>query len=134
MIVTSRKQSSNCPLVGIYFYVDNEVIIDSVPVKSGEQNGDIAIEHGEHYSFWETLVPSTLPERQLKARSYDAYPRGRVVYFLKTDKFRLYHDKCIRQNAEIDMIVGKFGLRNTEFDLAHDEHYQCSRCNPFFLD
>jgi len=82
------------PKVGIFFFVDGEIIMDTVPVENGEPYGD-AIQHGGHYEFWEKLVPKTLAERRFKARAYDAYPRGRVVFFPNRKKYVLYGDRCI---------------------------------------
>jgi hypothetical protein len=38
------------PKVGIFFFVDGEIIMDAVPVEKGEQRGD-EIQRGNHYEF-----------------------------------------------------------------------------------
>lgn len=118
------------PSVGIFFVVGDSILLDKTPVKKGEPYGD-AIQYGGHYDFWETLQPATSTDRQFKARAYDAYPRGRVVYLKRRKTFVLYADKCIRP-AMLKTIARQFGLSNPE--IEHDEHYQCARCNPDFID
>jgi hypothetical protein len=125
------------PMVGIFFFVDDEIIIDSVPVEDGEPYGE-AIQYGGHYEFWEMLAPRTLSERRFKARAYDAYPRGRVVFFPDRKKYVLYGDRCISTD-DYGIIAEKFGLdlvltEGYEINIEHDLHYKCSRCNDSFLD
>ena len=86
------------PQVGIFFYVECEIITDAVPVESGEPYGE-AVQHGGHYDHWDSLVPKNTAERKLKARAYDAYPRGRVIHFPKPKIYRLYADRCLKAAA-----------------------------------
>jgi hypothetical protein len=120
------------PKVGIFFFIDNSILVDAVPVEKGEQYGN-AIQHGSHFEFWESLVPKTLTERQFKARAYDAYPRGRVVYFPNEKKCCIYADTCLERKNIV--LVGKqFELIDEDIELQTDEHYKCAGCNPYFLD
>jgi hypothetical protein len=116
--------------VGIFFFVGNEIFIDVVPVENGEPYGD-AIQHGEHYNFWDSLIPRNDVERIFKGRAYDAYPRGRVVFFSNTGKFCVYVDKCLKKKQIKDIFL-EFGLETA--DVRFDAHYKCARCNPHFLD
>lgn len=120
------------PKVGIFFYVDGEIIIDAVPFESGEPYGE-AVQHGGHYDYWDALIPKTLVERKFKARAYDAYPRGRVVYYPKRKIFRLYSDRCLKAD-DLNAVKEKFGLETVKVEFETDEHYQCAKCNPNFLD
>lgn len=115
------------PKVGIFFFVSGKIIIDAVPVEQGESYGD-AIQHGGHYEFWEKLVPKNIAERNLKAWSYDAYPRGRVVCFPKRKIFRIYHDACLKPEKQIQKVVVKFELEGIKTELMKDAHYKCDRC------
>jgi len=119
--------------VGIFFFIDGEILLDAVPVENGEPYGN-AIQHGGHYEFWETLVPKTLTERKFKARAYDAYPRGRVVYFPEKNKYCIYHDRCLKLNTDVTTVIEKFGLEGADIELEKDEHYKCAGCNPYFMD
>jgi len=120
------------PKVGIFFFVDDEILMDTVPVEDGEPYGD-AIQHGGHYEFWERLVPKTLVESRFKARAYDAYPRGRVIFFPKMKKFVLYGDRCISTD-EYGLVAEKFDLdlvltEGIEIGIEHDFDYKCIQCN-----
>lgn len=136
-VYSEKEIEVNEPKVGIFFYVDDEIIMDAVAIEHGEPYG-AAIQHGGHYEFWERLVPKTLPERKFKSRSYDAYPRGRMVFFPKEKKFVLYGDRCISTD-EYSLIAEKFGLdgildEGFTIGIEHDHHYKCARCNKTFLD
>jgi hypothetical protein len=118
------------PNVGIFFVVDNQLLMDAVPVENGEPYGD-SMGHGGHYDFWETMSPRTSIEKNFKARAYDAYPRGRVVYFTRKKRFVIYADKCLHRGG-LKLIAERFGISEPVF--ARDEHYQCAACNQFFMD
>ena len=118
------------PKVGIFFVIENQLVIDAVPVDQGEPYGE-TIGHGSHYEFWDSLVPRTALEHRFKVRAYDASPRGRVVYVTRKQRYVLYADPCLTQ-ATLQALAVHFGLAEPVF--ARDEHYQCATCNPFFLD
>ena len=118
--------------IGIYFKVENDILVETVSVEAGEPYGE-AIQYGGHYEFWEKLRPRDLPERQFKAHAYDYYPRGRVVYFPKCNKYRLYSDRCLSAE-DISMVVRMFELEGQPLEVAGDEHYRCARCNPHYMD
>ena len=118
--------------VGIYWFIDNEVIKDAVPYKEGEPYGE-AIQHGSHYEFWEALQPTTEIERKLKSRAYDAYPRGRVVFFPARKVFCIYLDRCLDSNDSV-RIDEAFEIEDFDIEYGYDEHYRCAGCNPHFID
>lgn len=121
------------PKVGIFFFVGDQILIDAVPVEQGERYGD-AVQHGGHYEFWERLVPNGIAERSFKSRPYDAYPRGRVVYFPKRKKFCLYHDVCLRPEREIREVIEAFEIFDVKMELLRDGHYKCGECTRYFLE
>jgi len=118
--------------VGIYWFIDNEVIKDAVPYKEGEPY-DEAIQHGSHYEFWEALQPTTEIERKLKSRAYDAYPRGRVVFFPARKVFCIYLDRCLDSDDSV-RVDEAFEIEDFDIEHGDDEHYRCAGCNPFFVD
>ena len=118
--------------VGIYWFIDNEVIKDVVPYKEGEPHGEM-IQHGSHYEFWEALQPTTEIERKLKSRAYDAYPRGRVVFFPARKVFCIYLDRCLDSDDSV-RVDEAFEIEDFDIEHGDDEHYRCAGCNPFFVD
>jgi hypothetical protein len=121
------------PSVGIFFFVDSVIVLDQVPVERGEPYGN-AVQYGGHYEFWERLRPKTRMERKFKTRAYDAFPRGRVVYFPSKNKYVIYYDECLGLSVELKAVTQKFELEGRDITFAKDEHYKCSKCNPYFLD
>lgn len=116
--------------VGIFYIVQDHLLMDAAPLEQGEQYGD-AVNFSGHFDYWGALSPSSALEQLLKNHAYDYFPRGRVVYFRRTDCFKLYADRCITK-AEIEKIAIAFQLPT--YQLAKDEHYQCAICNPVYLD
>jgi len=120
------------PHVGIYFFVDGELVVNAVPIEQGESYVD-TIQYGGHYEFWEKLQPRTSAERKMKDCAYDAYPRGRVVYFSGNRTYCIYVDECLKKD-DIISIRDAFGLRWTKAEVDYDENYQCAKCNPWLVD
>ena len=116
--------------IGIFFIVQGHLLVDATPIERGELYGD-AINFSGHFDYWEELNPVSTTEEIFKSYAYDHFPRGRVVYFVKTDSFKLYADCCI-SNVEIEKVSATFQLPT--YKLARDEHYQCAMCNPDYLD
>ena len=116
--------------VGIFFVVQGHLLIDAAPVGQGELYGD-AINFSCHFDYWDELTSTRAFEQSFKNHAYDHFPRGRVVYFNKTDNLKLYADRCITK-VKIEKIAAEFHL--PAYQLARDEHYQCGVCNPDYLD
>ena len=124
------------PKVGIFWIIDTErgedIIHDAVLVSQGEKYGD-AIQYSGHYEFWESLTPRSLSEIMFKSSTYDAFSRGRIVFFPAKKQFIIYADRCISAE-ELSQIMDKFEIDDFDFTVKEDEHYRCSECNPHFVD
>jgi hypothetical protein len=118
------------PAVGIFFLVHGKVVFDATPLEQAELYGD-SLGFSGHYDYWEALMPQSPAEQLFKSRDYDYFPRGRVVYFMKSKRFRLYADPCLKK-ADLETIAATFHL--PDYQLARDEHYQCAHCNPGYVD
>ena len=118
--------------VGIYWFINNDVIKDGVPYKEGESHGEM-IRHGNHYDLWQALQPTTQSERKLKSRAYDAYPRGRIVFFPSRKVFRVYLDSCLDFD-DFPKVLESFEIEDFDIEFGDDEQYRCAQCNPFFVD
>jgi hypothetical protein len=76
-----RSRLASMPEVGIFWFVDNKLVADSIPWRQADVNGG---------SFWTTLQ-RLLP--QWKSKEYTDFPRGRVLFdsmdevFLAATKF-----------------------------------------------
>jgi hypothetical protein len=124
------------PKVGIFWIIETErtedIICDAMPVLQGEKYGD-AIQHSGHYEFWENLKPKSPSEVLFKSRPYDAYPRGRVVFFPLENRYILYADRCISAN-DLGRVLDTFEIDESDFEIKDDEHYRCAQCNLRFVD
>jgi hypothetical protein len=122
------------PKVGIFWIIETEhtedIIYDAVLVSQGEKYGD-AIQHAGHYEFWENLKSKSPAEVLFNGRSYDAYPRGRIVFFPAKKRFILYADRCISTD-DLGRVLNTFEIDESDFAIKDDEHYRCAQCNPFF--
>jgi hypothetical protein len=118
--------------VGIFWLVDKEILTDAVCLSRAEPYGE-ALQYGGHYEFWDSLKPKTATQQRFKARAYDAYPRGRVVYFPKKKAFVIYADTCLIRE-DINAVARHFKIENLQFKIQTDEHYQCAGCNPYYAD
>ncbi len=118
--------------VGIFWFIDDHVIKDAVPYEAGEPYGE-AIQHGGHYEFWDALQPATELEQKLKSRAYDAYPRGRIVFFPERRVFRVYPDRCLNTD-EIGLVLEAFDVEDFDIEVVDDEHYRCAQCNPDYME
>jgi hypothetical protein len=118
--------------VGIYWFINNEVIKEAVSYKKGEPYGE-AIQHGNHYEFWQALQPTTESERKLKFHAYDAYPRGRIVFFPSRKNFRVCLDSCV-DSDNLAEVLDSFEIEDFDIEIGDDEHYYCAGCNSHFMD
>jgi hypothetical protein len=116
--------------VGIFFVVNDDLVFDMAPLEQGELYGD-TIGISGHYDYWEALTPQNPTEQLFKNHAYDYFPRGRVVYFMKSSSFRLYADRCMKK-TDIEKVAAAFQL--PAYQLARDEHYQCARCNLEYIE
>jgi len=79
------------------------------------------------------LQPTTEIERKLKSCAYDAYPRGRIVFFPARKVFRIYTDRCLTVD-DLNKALESFEIVNVRFEIELDGHYICAGCNPYFAD
>ena len=123
-----RKVSGTAaePQVGIFWRVDEKLVVDSTLVSKDEDYGAFKVHPGDHCSVWEKLqrggtVPSDM--------EYGECPRGRVLYDTRTRRFRLLADRCILRNKDaVRRIMSAMNLPSKNTDKGTDAHYRCSAC------
>ena len=111
--------------VGIFWVVNGELLIDSTPLSEGEQYNDFKIHPRDHISVWATFQQKGTVSPEFE---YEEFPRGRVMFNSKTQRFTLLADRCIlRDKNVVRRIMSELrSPRNTE--TGTDLHYRCSRC------
>ena len=127
----TTKESKPEARVGIFWIVDGELLIDSTLLSEAEEYDDFRIHPRDHISVWETFQQNHTVPADIE---YEEFPRGRVIYNTKTQRFRFLADKCIlREKSVVRKIMLALHLpRNTQLD--EDSHYRCSRCSRRKVD
>jgi len=63
---------------------------------------------------------------------YEEFPRGRIVYNIKTEMFLLLADRCIlKKGSLVKKIIKQLDLPVAKTKGATDPHYRCFRCLGF---
>ena len=114
--------------VGLFFYVNGKLLTDLIEVGHSELYGDFKIGKSSHYDIWYEKY------YKLYSKPYDYFPRGRVVYKYKENKYILYSDKCIDEIGIKD-ILKNFYIENENVKVDRtDIHYVCKRCNKNYCE
>jgi hypothetical protein len=112
--------------IGIFWVVRAKLVIDSTPLGAAEPYGDHLTHPRSHIDVWEGWrVGSRVPGET----EYEEFPRGRVMYNTKTQRFTLLADKCILKDKRmVRKIVSELNLPTKSTDKGTDAHYRCSAC------
>jgi hypothetical protein len=127
---------SNEPRVGIFFFVDDELVILSTPLSEGEDDGDFVNDRRGHPECWPSIAQSLEKTEGTGYgnKSYDFYPRGRCVYSSKNDQFFLYADRCILRDTNlVERLITTLNLPQDKVIKDRDFHYKCAQCNPHYV-
>jgi hypothetical protein len=121
-----RNKEQQEPCVGIFWFFDGKLIIDTTPLSKAEPYGDHLGHPISHIDYWtklqrEGVVP---PESE-----YEENPRGRVGYDKREERFWLRADRCILQKkALVSRIMRVMNLSSSKTQTEKDDHYQCEVC------
>ena len=109
------------PQVGIFWILPGRLLAFGVLYHEGEKFGDFINTPDSHYETWEKLrkVSGKLPE------DYTSYPRGRIVYRIKDQKFLVYLNRKHIKNEQIKKrIIREFRLPADHVECIYDRHYE----------
>jgi hypothetical protein len=122
-----KKKLMGMPEVGIFFLVDDKLLIDHTPVMKGEIYGDFRIHERGHDIYWEMLKKAGVVQEDSE---YDQYPRGRVAYNAKDRTYLLFVDRCIlmRKKSIVKKIMSELNLPTNRTKADTDSHYRCPHC------
>jgi len=122
--------------VGIFWGIPERdhswaILIDATSLAEAEPYGDFLTHPRGHYEVWtKWQKPRAAPIANLSVlkaiseHEYEAFPRGRIVYHIKTGGFILYADRRLQQEHTIARIADKFGLTPGTFVVRSDAHYR----------
>jgi hypothetical protein len=119
------------PAVGIFWRVNDILIIDRSTLEEAEPYGECLTHAAGHYERWESwqalggakLTAAGYPD-QILWTDYDQWPRGRIVYETPTRRFLLYADQLLQKPNVIDALKTAFGLNGAEVIVRSDSHYR----------
>jgi len=121
----TQTRTKKEPRVGIFWLFKGRLILDSTPVSQGETYGGNVGHATAHIDYWSRLQERGEVPPEVE---YEEFPRARVVYKSKTQRFLVMADKCILSRpAVVKEILRELHLpKNTELD--EDYHYRCFKC------
>jgi len=114
------------PKVGIFWLANGKLIFDATPISGAEAYGECMGHAKSHVEYWSELQRSGNVSANTE---YEDPPRGRVVFNVRTRKYIVYADKCIRKKPKVvRKILRDFALPEDGTGLTGDEHYRCRVC------
>lgn len=106
------------PFVALFFVVDGQILLHKCRLENAEHYAEMRNYPRSHMDVW---------ERHYKLKynkDFDFYPRGRVIYDMRKDEFKIFYDTCCAKQAfKIRMMLG-----NRTCILKDDSNYNCSIC------
>jgi hypothetical protein len=114
------------PKVGIFWLVKGRLVFDTTPLAEAESYGDCKGHSRGHVDRWRQMQNGGMAPNDAE---YEQFPRGRIVYNMKTEKFMLLADRCILKKRNlVKKIMKEMQLPPTITECGTDEHYRCYRC------
>jgi hypothetical protein len=115
------------PRVGIFWMLaDGSLLVDSSPLSAAESYADCLTHSRSHIDVWAELQSSGRAPTDVE---YEEYPRGRVIFETRQDRWVIMADRCIlRRKDLIRKISASMNLGGMRIETSPDLHYRCSRC------
>ncbi|MGA2137198.1 MAG: hypothetical protein ABSH50_33330 [Bryobacteraceae bacterium] len=123
---TRRLTSPLGPKVGIFWFIQElgqapTLLGSGVAIGNGELYGEFINYPGDHSRYW-LEINSRLPQSFHQCGPKD-WPRGRVIYDRKTQRFEVYLNEQLQTpNFEAE-ILAYFNLPAAQTSFASDPHY-----------
>jgi hypothetical protein len=118
------------PSVGIFWKIDEALLLDRSPLSQAELYGDCLTHpegHHERWGQWRHLGARQLRTlgypAEIIATEYEEWPRGRVVYDKPKALFIIYADRRLHTHAFVGALVEALGLSDQNWRVMSDEHY-----------
>jgi hypothetical protein len=114
-------------MIGLFFHVRGMLKTHTIPLEDAEDYGNFKTTSVSHDEVWQREFGRGM------AVDFDYFPRGRVVYNKRTERYTVFIDKCLDTPERIEEIAVAFGLPGGGYGIEFDEHYQCHRCNRDYI-
>ena len=120
-----KNADPTSPSVGIIYLVAEELLIESTQLAQASHYGDFKIHERSHLDYWAELVKNG----KVPKSEYEEFPRGRIAFHPKSNKFGLLADQCIlSQEKVIGKILSQLNIPPKDTAIGTDSHYRCFRC------
>jgi hypothetical protein len=123
----STTARSTGPCVGIFWMLpDGRLIAESSSLSAAEKYGNCLTHSGSHIDAWAELQMNGQVAADVE---YEEYPRGRVSFEIREDRFLIMADRCILCRKDlVRKIKMLMNLTGKQTEVSPDLHYRCSRC------
>ena len=115
------------PTIGLFFSLNGKLLVYQTALNEAEVYGNFLTCPASHDTVWKKRIGNKTPV------DFDFFPRGRIVYNTRENKFFVYIDKCLDTTEHIAKIIEVFELSDREYAIEFDEHYQCHLCNKEYF-
>ena len=113
------------PSVGIFWFFQRMLIIDTTPVSKAEPFGDHLGHSISHIDYWAELQRKRVVPPEVE---YEEFPRGRVGYDKREERYWLRADRCILKKKALVSRIMKVMNLPADTKIETDPHYCCSVC------
>ncbi len=123
----------DAPQVGIFWCVldpagTRHLLAERCALDAAEEYGDCLTFGPGHYEVWQRWQRARAPISSLasvvRGHEYEEWPRGRVVFDRKADRFFLYADRRIQRAGLLPELVASFRLPADRVIVRTDPHYR----------
>jgi hypothetical protein len=122
--------------VGIFWGIPSSdkrwtILTDATPLSEAEPYGDFLTHPRGHYevwSSWQTLSAAALAKQHIPQavayHEYEDFPRGRIVFQIKSGQFIVYADRRLQRSDVVTDIATLFAIAPGTFVVRSDAHYR----------
>jgi hypothetical protein len=119
--------------VGIFWCVldpagAHHLLAERCALDAAEEYGDCLTFGPGHYEIWQPWQRANAPIPNLasviRGHEYEEWPRGRVVFDRKADRFFLYADRRIQRVGLLPALVALFRVPADRVVMRADPHYR----------
>jgi hypothetical protein len=121
-----RQAPEDVPHVGIFWLLNGKLVFDSTPLGEAEPYGGHLTHPRSHIAVWgQWRLGGRVPGES----EYEEFPRGRVMFNTKTQRFTLLADRCILRDKDmVSRVMSELHLPSKNTHKGTDAHYRCSAC------
>jgi hypothetical protein len=122
--------------LGIFWGIPNidhswRILTDKTSLAEAEPYGDFLTHPRGHYDVWSEWQTLNATEQAKQAipqtvayHEYEDFPRGRIVYHVRTRQYIVYADRRLQRPDVLTDIVSLFDISSGRFVVRSDAHYR----------